>query len=94
MNVALVDPAGMVTVGLAAWACSEFELVRVTTAPPVGAADARVTVPTLLTSLATDVGLRVKLATLLAGVTVTVADLDVPAYDPVIVIVTGDAVLL
>ena len=44
-NVALVDPAGTVTLGTTTWATPVLLLTRVTTAPPVGAGALRVTVP-------------------------------------------------
>jgi hypothetical protein len=44
-NVALVDPAGTVTLDPATWATPVLLLTRVTTAPPVGARALRVTVP-------------------------------------------------
>ena len=59
MIVAEVDPAGIVTVGVAPIASSGLLLVIVTTAPPAGAAEAIVTVPTLSISLGTAVGLTV-----------------------------------
>ena len=44
-NVALVDPAGTVTLGTTTWATPVLLLTRVTPAPPVGAGALRVTVP-------------------------------------------------
>ena len=57
VNVADVEPAGMVTVAGTA-ATAVFELVRYTSSPPAGAAVLRVTVPTEEIPATTVVGLR------------------------------------
>ena len=96
MTVAVVAPAGTVTVELAATASNGFELDSVTTAPPVGAGDASVMVATLSISLTTVLGLSAKLERPdeLAGFIVKVADFDVPLYEPVIVTLIGVEPLL
>jgi hypothetical protein len=60
VNVALNDPAGMVTLA-GTWAAAALLLWRVTTAPPVGAAAVRVAVPIELFPPTTEAGVFVTL---------------------------------
>lgn len=77
VNVALVAPAATVTLaGTMATAVSL--LARVTTAPPVGAAALKVTVPVELFPAVTLTGLRLNRERVVIGVTVSAADLPLP----------------
>jgi len=74
VNVALVLPAGTVTLG-GTWAAVVLLLCSVTFAPPVGAAPFKVTVPVALLPPATELGLRLiedKIAALTVRVVVRV----------------------
>jgi hypothetical protein len=57
-NVAVVDPAGTVTLGAATCATPVLLLERLTTAPPVGAGPLRVTVPVEELPPVTETGFR------------------------------------
>ena len=86
VKLALVAPAATVTLE-ATVATEVLPLLRVTTAPPLGAGPLRVTVPVELFPPLTDVGLSVRdeSVTAAAGVTVRLAFLVVPLYVPEIV---------
>lgn len=74
VKVAVVAPAATVTEA-GTWARPVFELVKVTTAPPVGAGPLKVTVPVEDVPPTTEVGLRLTLlnVAVAAGFTVRVA---------------------
>lgn len=83
-KLAVVEPAGTVTLeGTAATAGSE--LVRTAETPPEGAALDNATVPVEGAPPRTLVGLRVRVESEAAGVTVKSADLVTPEYVPEIV---------
>jgi hypothetical protein len=72
VKAAVVAPAATVT-DAGTWAAAVFELVRVTTTPPAGAAPLSVTVPVEEAPPMTEVGLRLRPLRAAAGVTVKVA---------------------
>jgi hypothetical protein len=88
VNVALVAPAGTVTLA-GTVAAVVFPLVSETTTPPAGAAALKVTVPVLVSPSRTVLGFRVRLAGVGVAaapvVTVSTADRDTPPPVPVIV---------
>ena len=88
VKVALVAPAAIVTLG-GTCAAAVLLLCKVTTAPPVGAARVKVTVPVELLPPTTDVGLNVSEDKDAGAVTVSVA-LWLPPSVPVI---TDDVLL-
>lgn len=75
---ALVEPAGMVTLGRIE-ATVMLELLRLTTAPPAGAGPFSVTDAVPLFPPTGFVGLKVRVASVGTDVTVSVAVLETPA---------------
>ena len=72
VKVAVVAPAATVT-DAGTWAAAVFELVSVTTAPPVGAGPLNVTVPVDEVPPTTEVGLMLTPLSAAPGVTVNAA---------------------
>src|SRR5215475_1656676 len=83
VKLAVVAPAATVT-DAGTVAAFTLLLVRVTTAPPAGAAAPRVTAAVLLAPPVTAAGLSVSPATAAGGLTVSVTILDAPLHVAVI----------